>query len=131
MARGGARTPARPAAVSGPGAHSQRTDGGPADRKLGTANLAENGGSYGERKAIEEQAASAPVATGGASGGGVPSGPVGAGAPQGAFGPTERPNEPITAGTFQPPGEDADTELMLRAIYAQFPSPYLGRLLNG
>jgi len=130
MARGGARVPERPAAVSGPGANSARTDGGPADRKMGTASLAAGGGSYGDRKAIEEQAAAAPVATGGSEGGGSPNGAAGGGAPQGAFGPTNRPSEPITAGMAQPPGEGPDADMMLRALYQQFPTPHLSRLLN-
>lgn len=125
MASGGARTPASPAAVSGPGAHSQRTDGGPAK---GTADLAAAGGPYGSRQAIEDQAASAPVETGGGGGG---AGPV-AGAPQppqGAFGPTERPNEPITAGVIGEQGGEPDTENVLRALYEQYPSSYIARLL--
>jgi len=133
MPSGGARVPAKPAAVSGPGAHSRRTDGGPADKKLGTAQLAAGGGSYGARQAIEGQAAAAPVVTGGAEGGGGAAGPVGAEAFADPFGPTERPNEPISAGALPTTaqGEAADVEMTLRALYAQFPTPYLGRLLNG
>lgn len=130
MASGGARKPANPAPVSGPGALSQRTDGGPGDRKLGTANLAESGGSYGDRQTVEGQAAQAPVVVEGGGASTAPSsGAAGPGGDIGVFGPTERPNESITAGVPQIPGAEPDTEMILRALYEQFPSSYLGRLL--
>jgi hypothetical protein len=127
MARGGARTPAQPAAVSGPGAHSQRTDGGPS----GTANLAAGGGTYGSRDDLEAAQSSSPVPTNREAGGGGANGPTGPTEIPSAFGPTDRPNEPITAGVAVAPGESANVEFALRALYQQFPTPYIGRLLNG
>lgn len=124
MARGGYREPSSPAPVSGPGAHSARTDTGPAD-------MVAAGGRYGERKALEAQQSAAPVVTGGgAPSVGPGSGPAPA-PPMNAFGPTERPGEPITAGTYNAPGTPPDVELALRALYALFPTPYIGSLLNG
>lgn len=52
------------------------------------------------------------------------------------WGPTERPWEPVTAGAALGPGggpvlDDRDeTEVLLRAAYAQTRSPYLLRLLG-
>ena len=126
MARGGARTPSNPAPVSGPGAHSRRTDGGPGAK--GTANMAAPGGKYGERKAIEEQAAAAPVPTGG---GGAPAVASSGEAPSSVFGATERPNEPISAGVIpQHQGQQPDVDMAIRALYSMFPTPYVGRLLQ-
>lgn len=55
---GGYRQPANPAPVSGPGALSQRTDGGPADTQ---PIRAASGGSYGERQEIEGLQKAAPL----------------------------------------------------------------------
>ena len=128
MASGGNRVPAKPAAVSGPGRFSTRTDSG-------TAQLDTAGGDYGSRQQMEAQQAAAPVPVGQQSpgGGGAPqSGPVPVD-PMGAFGPTERPGESPLAGAVMPSveGEDANVEMQLRAMYQKFPNPYLGRLLNG
>ena len=98
---GGARTPATPAPVSGPGRYSKRTDGGPAQVLSAPSNL-----DYGEKKALLNQQRVQPMA--GTTP--VPNAPVQAqgGAPEpqtlpqfagtGIGEPTERPNEPITAG---------------------------------
>lgn len=89
---GGYRRPANPAPVSGPGALSQRTDGGPGSsqpvRDLPNAK-------YGENAAFQSAQQSAPM-----SGGGLPdlSGIVPFGAP------TQRPDEPLTAGLPTGPG---------------------------
>jgi hypothetical protein len=129
MPSGGPRTPANPAPVSGPGKFSKRTDGGPSDK---TANLVAAGGSYGSRQALEAQQSAAPVPANQPpnlvpSGGGevpAPEGPppdiFGTGVPQG-------PPAPIGAG----PPMDPDVDMTLRAMYARFPSPYIGRLLRG
>lgn len=53
---GGSRTPSAPAAVSGPGAMSARTDGGVLNPKEPE---------YGERQALDNLKAGAPVARGG------------------------------------------------------------------
>lgn len=96
MARGGYRQPNNPAPVSGPGALSRRTDGGPTQ---GAKRM--TGGQYGEGKALQETQQAAPMAAAvkprisGASAVSAmqnmpPITPLTA--------PTERPDEPITAG---------------------------------
>lgn len=107
MARGGYRKPANPAAVSGPGSLSRRTDGGP----IQAAKEIPGGGKYGERKELADLQSGAamqgnPVPN-------VPSPNVPAAPPQqltNLFAPTQRPDEPITAGAsfgagYTPPQE--------------------------
>lgn len=82
MASGGYRRPGNPAAVSGPGALSQRTDGGPSNPgpMLGD-------GSYGDSADMAEIQSGADM-------GGPPSqydGPL-------LTDPSARPDEPVTAG---------------------------------
>jgi len=84
---GGYRKPANPAPVSGPGALSRRTDGGPQAMRLAS------GGKYGERKQMAEMQSSAPM-KGGEVQNTAPLPPV-----TGLFEPTQRPNEPVTAGS--------------------------------
>lgn len=88
--RGGYQKPANPAPVSGPGALSQRTDGGPADITP-QPQQEYSGFAYGQNQAINDQQAAAPMA-------GTPN-------IAGAFAdivpltaPTQRPDEPLTAG---------------------------------
>lgn len=83
---GGKRTPAHPAAVSGPGALSRRTDGGPADTQA--MQSLPNAG-YGEAQDFAEISGGAPAA-----GNPVPTPQA---IPMGA--PTQRPDEPVTAGS--------------------------------
>lgn len=93
--------PNSPAPVSGPGALSKRTDGGPA-QKLRTLPDAQ----YGEAATYMDLQRSAPLAqspapgqssvTGGSASGVSPVIPLNA--------PTTRPNEPITAGSNFGPG---------------------------
>lgn len=121
--RGGARTPAKPAAVSGPGALSKRTDGG-----AGQAVRPTPAASYGDRAASIAQQQAAPLRSGGAE---TPppmaAGPVGAPGPNmDVFRPTERPGEPLTAGVpigAGSPGRPAVNGVLdeLRAIYSQYP----------
>ncbi|GAA0936139.1 hypothetical protein [Actinocorallia libanotica] len=89
---GGKRTPRKPAPVSGPGALSKRTDGGPqARRQLPDAQ-------YGEQAAFQDAQASAPMAGDSQAGPGAPAQgrpPVEV-VPFGA--PSMRPDEPVTAG---------------------------------
>lgn len=88
---GGYRRPANPAPVSGPGALSKRTDGRQPVRDLPDAR-------YGENAAFREAQQSAPMVQGQTGGAAAPSmgpdlsGIVGLGAP------TQRPDEPLTAG---------------------------------
>jgi hypothetical protein len=99
MARGGYRQPGNPAPVSGPGALSKRTDGGPAQPVR-----VPSGGKYGERQALEQMQQAAPLAE-------SPGGDVGAPQPAqditaglvGLDAPTQMPDTPVTAGA---PGGD-------------------------
>jgi hypothetical protein len=102
---GGYRKPSKPAAVSGPGKFSKRTDGGPGKQPVRPMT----GGPYGEGQEMSELQSSAPMSdTQGQpapSGGGAPVPQV---TPFGA--PTERPDEPVTAGA--PVGEGPGPEAM-------------------
>ena len=102
MASGGKRTPSNPAPVSGPGALSRRTDGGPGNAKQPIR--VPTGGNYGDATQLQQDQQGAAL---GASPGGdvTPVGgsagllsslqaPPGAGLDQG----TQRPGEPVTAG---------------------------------
>jgi hypothetical protein len=87
---GGYRTPSNPAPVSGPGAHSARTDRGPKQHEI-------TGGSYGSSQEFQAQQSAAPLAPPAASGAnGAPapdfSSLVGLGAP------SAMPDVPITDG---------------------------------
>jgi len=103
MARGGYRKPANPAPVSGPGALSRRTDGGP----IQGAKEMSAGGKYGERKELREMQQGAPM-----QGNPVPSMPASSmpsiSTPRtpvtNLFAPTEMPDEPLTAGSSVGPG---------------------------
>lgn len=81
---GGYRRPNNPAPVSGPGALSARTDGGPGQPVRNLADAA-----YGENKTFTDIQAGAEMAGGGST-------PPPPGTPLTA--PTQRPGEPITAG---------------------------------
>lgn len=119
--RGGYQKPSKPAATSGPGALSQRTDGG---------SMEFQGLPHGDNKAINDLAASAPLAQAGAPGaaGAAPrrATPQPQG-PDGIFGPTERPDEPLTAGVDWGAGAGSpgvptfpdDPNYQLRAIAAE------------
>ena len=100
--QGGKRTPRNPAPVSGPGQLSQRTDGGPQQT---LANM--TGMPYGENAEFNTMQAAAPMSAAGqttaraprpkqsrSGGGGVP-----------LFSPTQRPDEPVTAGAPFGPGD--------------------------
>ena len=100
---GGKRTPRNPAPVSGPGKLSRRTDGGPAQ-----VNAQMTGMGYGENKDFMDIQSSAPMAAAGkprsaakAPKGGM-MGAMGGGNP--LFSETQRPNEPVTAGSNVGPG---------------------------
>ena len=89
--RGGYRRPSNPAPVSGPGALSQRTDGGPATQP----QMVASGGAYGDRKEMLDIQSGAPMAGGGAT-------PPPSAIPFDA--PTSNPGEPVTAGAALGPG---------------------------
>lgn len=109
---GGQRTPAKPAPVSGPGALSKRTDGGPGDTKVQAAT-APTGLPYGDHQQLIQQQGvqplskatlppAAPVAASAGDAGAANPTPPYTG---GAFGaPSSRPGEPITTGVAIGPG---------------------------
>ena len=100
---GGMRRPSSPAPVSGPGALSRRTDG------QGAKYMA--GGEYGEGQEMMDLQTSAPMAKSpevkprrrAAAPPAMEMGP----APTPLFAPTERPDEPITAGSPFGPGPNS------------------------
>lgn len=105
---GGMRRPANPAPVSGPGALSRRTDG------QGAKYMA--GGEYGEGQEMMDLQTSAPMSKAPAAprprtGRQVASEEMARPTP--LFAPTERPDEPLTAGApFGPgPGPTARTPM--------------------
>lgn len=113
--------PQNPAPVSGPGALSRRTDGGPGNAAQPIS--AAPGQPFGDRGAQEAQQQAARMA-------GQPQRPD-------VFGPSTAPDEPITAGVGIGPGPGPrqpslppDPDMMLRAIYSMYPHPDLERLLK-
>lgn len=95
---GGYRQPANPAPVSGPGALSQRTDGGPGAQPVRRLPDAD----YGENRDFVAQQEGAPLAQA------EPIDPSGL-TPMGA--PSQHPEMPVTAGAVTPnapkePGEE-------------------------
>lgn len=89
---GGERTPANPAPVSGPGALSARTDGGPTSQPPMVAS----GGPYGSRAEMEGIQSGADM-QGGGGGNTAPTPPP-------LTAPTGNPDEPITSGVPVGPG---------------------------
>lgn len=101
MPRGGYQKPSNPAAVSGPGALSRRTDGGAGSKQ---AMQEIRTGKYGESKALMEQQQGAPLA-----GSPTPNPKVTAQPNRVTplFAPTQRPNEPVTEGMSFGPGSNS------------------------
>jgi hypothetical protein len=94
MASGGYRQPSSPAPVSGPGALSKRTDGGPSQ-----PIRVPSGGAYGERQNLEQLQQAVPVAASPGGEGAAPAAPVDVTADLIGLGePSQRPDEPVTAG---------------------------------
>lgn len=130
--RGGNQPPRRPAPVSGPGALSARTDGG-------VPRMQYTGLDYGDNQAVNDQQSAAPMNRPQAApgGGGRSPRPVAQRGPDGVFGPTERPQEPLTAGVDFGPGRGingpvlADNpDLMIQAWAAKYGHPDLVALAN-
>lgn len=96
---GGYRRPSRPAAVSGPGAHSQRTDGRPKMMDLPDAQ-------YGEAQNFEQIQQGAPLSAPSGSAGGSAPAPVAQ--PTGLGAASEFPDQPVTAGAAMGPGPGMD-----------------------
>lgn len=98
---GGYRTPSSPAAVSGPGAHSQRTDTGPKRAEI-------HGGSYGSSQEFAAQQSASPLAPPSAGGvNGAPAGPDFSGL-TGLAAPSSMPDVPITDGAAEGAGVGPD-----------------------
>ena len=104
---GGKRTPRNPAPVSGPGQLSQRTDGGPQQVQADMSGMP-----YGENQAMEAIQAMAPMSASPSAGSPrVRSRQAGSAGRQAGgmsatqlFAPTQRPEEPVTAGAPFGPG---------------------------
>lgn len=124
---GGYRKPSKPAAVSGPGKYSRRTDGQPSEESMKQAKRYVTGMDYGDNKELNEIQSQGDLAAGPSMANtpspvlGQPSAPTPAPAaatqasaptPQSIplsdvpslFGATERTTEPITAGAPMGPG---------------------------
>ena len=104
--QGGMRRPANPAPVSGPGSLSQRTDGGPQQVLSDVSGMP-----YGENQELEEMQSAAPMsASGQTTARATRSAPRRSARGRGGMGvsplmsPTQRPDEPITAGAPFGPG---------------------------
>jgi hypothetical protein len=113
--RGGYRQPSNPAPVSGPGAMSRRTDG------QGARYMA--GGEYGEGQEMMDLQTSAPMSQASEGRAATPRARGGrqaapeAARPTPLFAPTERPDEPITAGApFGPGPGPAETLQMSKPV---------------
>jgi hypothetical protein len=103
---GGSRTPNSPAAVSGPGALSRRTDGGPQQQTSPMTGMG-----YGENADFNEMQQAAPLAASrSAKSPAVKQRQAKTTGKQAAimatpiFAPTTRPDEPVTAGSDVGPG---------------------------
>ena len=104
---GGARTPNNPAPVSGPGRLARRTDGGPQQTQAQMSGMG-----YGENADYMDIQSSAPMAVAPSvpstrSRNGVPTGQRATATP--LFSPTQRPDEPVTAGAPFGPGDGPAT----------------------
>lgn len=125
--RGGYRRPNNPAAVSGPGKFSQRTDGGPGET-MKQAQRYISGMPYGEAGEINALANSAPMSRG------VMPEDVKA---ISFDAPTAFPDQPIGSRPFEAPATPAAMQTepdavaeYLRETYRQFPSPFLKILID-
>lgn len=131
MARG---KPKNPAPVSGPGALSRRTDGGPGSQSQPLR--VPTGGGYGEAQALENQQKAAPLATAPSSGSPAQTPPVSGGAPApiDVFAPTNRPNEPGMLGAAGAPLQadytQDDAQTLLKILYSKYPHPQLLRMIR-
>jgi len=96
--KGGYQAPSKPAMSSGPGAMSQRTDGGPASKQAARYMA---GGDYGDGTDMMNIQQSAPMAAT-PDVKGMPAGQVARAAQQAQVvpmnAPTQRPDEPISSG---------------------------------
>lgn len=101
--QGGMRTPRNPAPVSGPGQLSRRTDGGPQQTQATMTGMP-----YGENAEFNTLQGQAPMSAAGQTTARAPRPRQGSGGGMGAvplFSPTQRPDEPVTAGAPFGPGD--------------------------
>jgi hypothetical protein len=131
--KGGYQRPENPAQFSGPGKFSQRTDGKPSVDNPTQAARYLSGEPYGQAGELNSLAQAAPLSAGAP----VPDMPPVTRLNQ----PTERPNEPLTAGVNydlntpfqqdqqQEPQDDV-AAAAIRAAYIKYPSPYLRALVD-
>jgi|SRR5690242_271212 len=107
MPSGGYHPPANPAAISGPGALSKRTDGKQPHMQLSDA-------AYGEQKTYQEIQGGAPVPQlQSNAGGGAQLPPL-----VGLDAPSQQPDVPVTAGADSGPGPGSDALGLLSAAKA-------------
>lgn len=133
MTSGGLHPPANPAATSGPGALSQRTDGKQPVMDISNGKY----GDTGQMQSIQQGAAipQTPPADGGAAATPVDQGPP----PTPINAPTENPSEPVTAGASAGPGPGTaalnlppgDTPQQLRAVFAPILPALLAQSQSG
>lgn len=114
MPHGGYREPANPAPVSGPGALSRRTDGGPGQpvRELPDA-------AYGEAREFREQQQGAPLA--GAEGTPQRGQPIDPSGLTTMAEPSQFPEMPVTAGAVDPSAPQEPSENDILQIRTYFP----------
>lgn len=103
---GGYRRPSNPSPVSGPGRMARRTDGGPQQSTVPMTGMG-----YGENADYNDIQSSAPLAATPSVSNtrarkSSPTGPAVAATP--LFAPTQRPDEPVTAGAPFGPGDGPD-----------------------
>lgn len=113
--KGGYRQPMNPSPVSGPGALSQRTDGGAVEGMTQPAQ-SYTGGSYGNNKSMDEQQRAAPLA-------GNPVQTIGLDVP------TQFPDEPLSAGANYGDGPGLDTS-GIQAMAAPSPASVIYKLMQ-
>tara|TARA_E500000331_G_C17244265_1_gene708467 strand:- start:974 stop:1387 length:414 start_codon:yes stop_codon:yes gene_type:complete len=124
--RGGYRKPSQPAAVAGPGALSQRTDGKQPEIRMPDMP-------YGQQTELLAQQAVSPL---GDSGGANSPFPMQEQTRPNVFAGTERPQEPITQGAAFGPGTgpvdqlEDETDIILAALYSVNPHPAIAELIN-
>ena len=133
---GGRRTPRNPAPVSAPGQLSRRTDGGPQQVQAEMSGMA-----YGENMEFDAIQSSAPMSASpsaasprarqrSAGAVGRRAGDLGA---TPLFAPTERPEEPVTAGAPFGPGDGPPTQpgrININKQDAQMLAKYLPNLMT-
>lgn len=99
--QGGKRTPGNPAPVSGPGQLSRRTDGGPQQTQATMTGMP-----YGENAEFNTMQSQAPMSAAGQTAArGSRQAKANMPSAKPLFSPTERPDEPVTAGAPFGPGD--------------------------